>query len=69
VADSYDHLAKFPTKLEITHELAVAKSQACKIALFAGINPCFLRLILSLYQVQSQTKKASGNITIQHFFP
>ncbi|KAA1107763.1 hypothetical protein PGTUg99_014666 [Puccinia graminis f. sp. tritici] len=40
-ADKYDHLANFPTHLEITHELAVAESQARKIALFAGIDPRF----------------------------
>jgi hypothetical protein len=41
MADSYTHLSKFPTNLEITYELAVAKSQAQKIALFAGISPGF----------------------------
>ncbi|KAI7944157.1 hypothetical protein MJO28_011685 [Puccinia striiformis f. sp. tritici] len=41
VADSYEHLAHFPSNLEITHELAVAKSQARKIAMFAGIDPSF----------------------------
>ncbi|KAA1122302.1 hypothetical protein PGTUg99_036437 [Puccinia graminis f. sp. tritici] len=41
VAEDYKELAVFPTNLEITHELAVAESQAQKIGLFAGINPCF----------------------------
>jgi hypothetical protein len=40
-ADSYQHLANFPSNVEITHELAVAESQAQKIALFAGIDPRF----------------------------
>jgi hypothetical protein len=44
MAESYQHLANFPSDLEITHELAVAESQARKIALFAGINPIFLTL-------------------------
>jgi hypothetical protein len=39
VDDSYEHLLCFPSNLEITHELAVAESQARKIALFAGIDP------------------------------
>ncbi|PLW21867.1 hypothetical protein PCANC_03352 [Puccinia coronata f. sp. avenae] len=44
MAESYQHLANFPSDLEITHELAVAESQARKIALFVGINPIFLTL-------------------------
>jgi hypothetical protein len=38
VAKNYEHLARFPTNLKITHELAVAELQAKKIALFAGID-------------------------------
>jgi hypothetical protein len=41
VADSYKHLSQFPSNPEITHELAVAETQAQKIALFAGIDPRF----------------------------
>ncbi|PLW51201.1 hypothetical protein PCANC_11432 [Puccinia coronata f. sp. avenae] len=41
-AESYQHLAVFPSDLEITHELAVAESQARKIALFAGIDPSII---------------------------
>jgi hypothetical protein len=41
VANSYEHLAHFPTNLEITHKLAVAESLARKISMFAGIDPTF----------------------------
>ena len=38
MADSYEHLAKFPTNIQITHELAVAESQARQLAEFAGLK-------------------------------
>jgi hypothetical protein len=56
VDDSYEHLASFPTNLEITHELAVAESQAQKIASFAGIDPRFFT-----YQVSPPLNSIPGD--------
>jgi hypothetical protein len=50
VDDSYEHLVYFPTNLEITHELAVAESQARKIASFAGIDSSFFTTLPSSFQ-------------------
>ncbi|PLW42688.1 hypothetical protein PCASD_08506 [Puccinia coronata f. sp. avenae] len=59
--ENYEHLAQFPTNIEITHELAVAESQARKIATFAGINSSY-----SLTKIPSLTQtpvKDEGNDT------
>jgi hypothetical protein len=55
MADSYGHLAKFPSNGEITHKLAVAESQACKLAVFAGISPCFCSPRSSLQNPPDET--------------
>ncbi|KAA1102950.1 hypothetical protein PGT21_001060 [Puccinia graminis f. sp. tritici] len=38
MAESYGHLAKFPTNIQITRELAIAESRAHELAKFAGMT-------------------------------